>query len=153
MVDQPIAVREATPADAGVVATLLSALLTELGSTTAPGRDAMVGTAGRVVADRRVLGLLASADGPPIGVMMLSESVAYYAGGAFATITELYVEPPYRSRKVAAALLDAAVSRGRARGWQRLEVGAPTQPAWARSLAFYERNGFEEIGPRLLLML
>ncbi len=30
-----------------------------------------------------------------------------------------------------------------------LEVGAPSVPKWQRTVDFYLRNGFEEVGPRL----
>jgi hypothetical protein len=34
-----------------------------------------------------------------------------------------------------------------------LEVGAPDAPRWQKSIDFYIRCGFEEIGPRLFLPL
>ncbi|UPJ47878.1 GNAT family N-acetyltransferase [Bradyrhizobium sp. 200] len=85
--------------------------------------------------------------------MMLCEFSAIYTLGLAATITELYVVPEYRSRRVAEQLLHAAMAQGRERGWGRLEVGAPRQPQWARSLQFYERSGFQEIGPHLGIKL
>ena len=80
---------------------------------------------------------------------MLNECAAIYAGGRFGEITELYVVPEARSTGVAAALVAAAVRVAGDKGWRRLEVGAPAQPAWARTLAFYERQGFAPVGPRL----
>jgi hypothetical protein len=38
-------------------------------------------------------------------------------------------------------------------GWGRLEVGAPDVPKWKGTLAFYRRNGFDEVGPRLKILL
>jgi hypothetical protein len=34
-----------------------------------------------------------------------------------------------------------------------LEVGAPDVPRWQRTVDFYKRNGFKEVGPRLYLPL
>ena len=50
-------------------------------------------------------------------------------------------------------MLAAAAALARERGWPRLEVGAPDVPKWQRSLDFYLRCGFEEVGPRLRLLL
>jgi GNAT superfamily N-acetyltransferase len=79
----------------------------------------------------------------------MNECAAIYAGGKFGEISELYVRPEYRSNGVAARLLEAAGKHAEECGWKRLEVGAPTQPAWERTLKFYLREGFEEVGPRL----
>jgi GNAT superfamily N-acetyltransferase len=89
----------------------------------------------------------------PVGVIMLSESAALFAGGTYGVITELYVVPDQRTSGVAKLLVHAASELGRQRGWRQLEVGAPSQPKWRRSLAFYVNCGFTEIGPRLKLTL
>ena len=81
--------------------------------------------------------------------VMLNECAAIYANGLFGEITELYVEPANRSCGVAPSLISAAVDLGRRKGWTRLEVGAPDQPRWSRTLAFYLEEGFVEVGPRL----
>jgi hypothetical protein len=47
------------------------------------------------------------------------------------------VIPEKRSAGVAKLLVDATTALGRERSWSRVEVGAPPQPAWERSLKFY----------------
>jgi GNAT superfamily N-acetyltransferase len=94
--------------------------------------------------------LLAFQGGTPVGFAGLSEGRALYAGGAIGTIEELYVAPAWRSTGVGAALLDAAALLARGALWRRLEVCTPPLPAFARSLAFYERNGFAITGGRKL---
>lgn len=84
-----------------------------------------------------------------MGLLMLNECAAIYAGGRFGEISELYVEPEFRSDGVAAKLIEDAVRLGQGRNWNRLEVGAPDQPVWKRTFDFYLRNGFAEVGPRL----
>ena len=84
-----------------------------------------------------------------VGVMVLNDCSAICAGGRFSEITELYITSESRSHGVAARLLECAMRDAKARGWHRLEVGAPAQPAWARTLQFYLCNGFKEVGPRL----
>lgn len=96
-----------------------------------------------------VTGLLALVDETPVGLLMLNECAAIYAGGRFGEISELYVEPEFRSDGVAAKLIEDAVRLGQGRNWNRLEVGAPDQPVWKRTFDFYLRNGFAEVGPRL----
>ena len=88
-----------------------------------------------------------------VGLVTLNECAAIYAGGCFGEIPELYVVPDYRSKSVGALLIETAVSFGRKRGWPNIEVGAPERPKWQRTVDFYLRRGFQEIGPRLDLTL
>jgi len=81
--------------------------------------------------------------------MTLNECAAIYAGGKFGEISELYVCPEMRSKGIARQFLDHAQIEAVDRGWKRIEVGAPGQPEWQRTLNFYLHNGFEEVGPRL----
>jgi GNAT superfamily N-acetyltransferase len=146
-----ITVRRANTQDALIVARLVDALLGELSDT--PSKlDERAATAPHLLAmEDRIFGFLAYEDAEPVGVMMVSESHSIYAGGAFGVITELYIVPRRRSSGVAQLLIEAGATLGRERGWRQLEVSAPRQPAWVRSLRFYLRNGFTEIGPRLKL--
>lgn len=141
-----VTIRRAQMKDAPAIARLVEALLTELsGEEVAP----MGPVARQLLAGQQVIGLLAEVDRRVVGVMMLNRCAAIYAAGAFGEISELYVEPSFRCRGVAAKLLDQAREVARREDWTRLEVGAPSQPDWARTLAFYEREGFSEVGPRL----
>jgi GNAT superfamily N-acetyltransferase len=101
-----------------------------------------------------VWAFLATADDArDVGLVTLNECAAIYSGGRFGEISEMYVVPDYRSKSVGALLIETAVSFGRKRGWPNIEVGAPSRPAWQRTVDFYLRHGFEEIGPRLDLEL
>ncbi len=84
---------------------------------------------------------------------MLNRCTTIYALGDFGEISELYVEPAHRSVGVGAALIEKVVAFGRSKGWSMLEVTAPGVPKWRRSVDFYRRNGFKEIGPQPYLML
>lgn len=145
-------IHRAGAAEAGIVAGFVDALLAELSG--APSRqEARLRIAAELLAgDNRVFGFLAFDGETPVGVIMLAESAAIYAGGAFGVITELYVVPEQRSAGVAKRLVAAALDFGRSRPWGRVEVGAPHQPAWERSFQFYLREGFTEVGPRLKFM-
>ena len=153
MTDKELTLRRLGPKDAPVVAMLLHGLFDELDSGKGPSLASLERTAGDVLASAAIDGILAYHDDQPVGVIMLNECLAIYAGGGFGEITELYVLPAYRSRGVAAKLLEAATEIAREKGWKRFEVGAPGQPAWRRSLEFYIREGFEEVGPRLRRLL
>ncbi|MCF8068061.1 MAG: GNAT family N-acetyltransferase [Desulfobacterales bacterium] len=88
-----------------------------------------------------------------VGILTLNECSAIYAGGKFGEIPEIYVSKSKRSAGVGAMLVDAASEFGRKLGWPFLEVGAPGLPKWQRTVDFYRRKGFREIGPRLELQL
>lgn len=85
-----------------------------------------------------------------LGFITLYEGYALYAEGAMGTIPELYIRPGRRSQQVGLRLLAAAKAFGAARGWKRLEVTTPPLPQFARTLAFYEREGFAITGGRKL---
>ncbi len=152
----PITIKHATPEDAECVAKLIAHLLTELSdggpieglsTYTSICRDLLSGKG-------RYCALLArDGDDRPVGVLTLSECAAVYALGMFGEISEFYVAPDFRSAGLGQRLLDCAADYGRTRRWSRLEVCAPDLPRWARSVQFYEANGFSNVGPRLKKLL
>lgn len=91
-----------------------------------------------------------SGDAGPVGFIALTESHALYAEGAFGTIPELFVRPAFRSQNVGLRLVEQARAFGHSRGWKRLEVTTPPLPAFDKTLAFYEREGFAIAGGRKL---
>ncbi|WP_339670880.1 GNAT family N-acetyltransferase [Dasania marina] len=84
-----------------------------------------------------------------VGMLNLSRCVAIYAGGEFGEIAEMYVRPDYRSQKVGEQLMARAKRFAKEKGWATLEVGAPDVPRCQRTVDFYQRNGFNMVGPRL----
>jgi len=153
--DPSVVVRQALPVDFERVGELTYALLEELYPELGYRLDAFVESAKQLLADGRgVWSFLATTrQGRDVGVVTLNECAAIYAGGRFGEISELYVVPDSRSRSVGALLTDAAARFGRERGWPFIEVGAPSVPAWQRTVDFYLRQGFEEVGPRLYRVL
>jgi GNAT superfamily N-acetyltransferase len=87
--------------------------------------------------------------GEHVGVLTLVEAFAIYAGGNYGVIDEMYVSPEYRSQGVGKMLLAAAKEFGRAKGWLRIDVTAPPEEEWRRTVKFYEREGFVFTGPKL----
>ncbi|WP_415232820.1 GNAT family N-acetyltransferase [Pseudophaeobacter arcticus] len=144
-----ISVRAAQHTDAAIVSDFVHALLDELSDGKPPAKEGVIDVAEALLSGPNVIAAIAYADADPVGVMTLNECAAIYAGGKFGEISELYVRPDMRSQGVAQLLLDHAQQQAQARGWTRLEVGAPKQPDWHRTLHFYLRNGFDEVGPRL----
>ncbi|EAQ44939.1 hypothetical protein MED193_22556 [Roseobacter sp. MED193] len=139
--------------DSRLVAGFVAALLKELSGGEHYDPDDLLELTADLLAREEVVGLLAFDGDKPLGLIMLNQCAAIYAGGLFGEITELFVVPDQRSNGVAQKLLLAARDLGRARGWKRLEVGAPNQPQWQRSLQFYQREGFLVTGPRLRQLL
>ncbi len=83
-----------------------------------------------------------------VGFATLCESHALYAEGTFGIVQEFYIQPPYRSQKAGAILLEHVRAYGRERGWKRLELCTPPLPEFERTVRFYEENGFEVTGGR-----
>ena len=128
-----------------VVATMLSTLFEEVEHT--PDYEAIAAIFNDIDADDHHSTLLAMDEDEAVGIITLSESISLYAGGRIGVVNELYVVPEYRSEGVGKILLDAAKNLGEERGWVRLDVTTPGDE-FARTLRFYEREGFISIGPR-----
>jgi len=146
---QEFHIREVDRDDVAIVSDFVGRLLKELtgGNTSDP--VALQRVAQEVLGLKSVTGLLAFDGRNPVGLIMLNECAAIYAGGHFGEISELYVSPQHRSKGVAAQLVAEATAVAQNRGWKRLEVGAPSQPEWMRTVSFYLGLGFVEVGPRL----
>jgi len=158
-VSEPLAteatVREAGADDVAAVAAAVESLLLELGGRR-PERSVLE-TEVRALLDDPAGGsvLIAEADGEIVGVLSASWQRAIHVPGVYATIQDLWVDGAWRSRGVGAELVEAVASQARARGVSRLEVGLPreTFAAIASTESFYERNGFEPLGPRMRRLL
>ncbi len=83
------------------------------------------------------------------GILTLSEGISIYSGGRFGVIREFYVVTNMRSRGIGKALLEKAKEFSQNKGWKRIEVTPPSKEKHLRTYAFYAREGFREIGPRL----
>lgn len=88
-----------------------------------------------------------------VGVILVSESFAVYAGGIFGTITELYVQPAYRKYGIGKQLIDTVRLFGQQQQWKRLEATSPPLPEFADTVKFYQREGFGITGGRKLKVL
>jgi predicted N-acetyltransferase YhbS len=139
--------------DAEVVGNLVLRLLRELVPERADTFEPEIFTkrAQRLLLnDDLVCGFLAcDDDDEAVGLIMLAECTAIYAGGTFGVITELYVPPEDRSKGIASSLIQAAATFAKERDWTHLEVTAPPLPTWRRTVDFYLREGFTVVGPRL----
>jgi GNAT superfamily N-acetyltransferase len=99
--------------------------------------------------DEYVVLLAMDSKGLVAGVLTLSEGISIYAGGRSGVIREFYVTPNMRSKGIGKALLEKAKEFSQNKGWKRIEVTLPSKEKHFRTYAFYTREGFSEIGPRL----
>lgn len=150
-----VSIVEASKSQSDSVVRLILALLSELDPGGETDENTLSNTAEKLIGNSRskVIALLAMDGEEPVGVLLLNECAAIYAGGFFGEISELYVLPSYRSQGIAAQLMDQAKTVAASQQWTRLEVGAPPLPEWSRTESFYLRNGFQSIGPRLKIEL
>ncbi len=84
-----------------------------------------------------------------VGLFTLTESQAIYAGGIYGVIDEMYVLPAFRSQKIGKAFLEKIKKISIEKGWKRIDVTAPTEKKWKRTVQFYEKNDFIFTGPKL----
>lgn len=143
-------VRKAHKRDSSIVADMVSKLLSELDGKPIGLNNSMLNLAHKLLKQQKYEAFLAFTDSEQcIGVITTCESFSLYASGIFGIIQEFYVAPSHRSEGVGHQLLKAVYDYGNMRGWSRIEVGAPDEHRWERTIAFYQREGFREIGPRL----
>jgi GNAT superfamily N-acetyltransferase len=148
-------IREAGDGDVAAVAGAVESLLLELGGDR-PERHELETEVRALLGDPAGGSvLIAEADGALVGVLSASWQRAIHVPGIYATIQDLWVDEAWRSRGVGAELVEAIASQARTRGVSRLEVGLPreTFAAIASTQSFYERNGFEHLGPRMRRLL
>ena len=84
--------------------------------------------------------LAARAEGRVVGVAVLAYRLSISAGGLFASVEDLYVEPDARRRGLGRALLEAVGERCAARGVSYIEAQVEDEEA----TAFYAAVGYEE---------
>ncbi len=126
-----VRLRVLTPADAAAIARLHQA---------ATGEGWPAGSWGVLLADPLSLGFAAEADGTTAGLALLR----VVAGEA--EVLMLAVDPAFRRRGIAAALLAQGLSAGRARGAGRAYLEVRHDNAAAISL--YRAAGFVDAGRR-----
>jgi GNAT superfamily N-acetyltransferase len=147
---EELSVRKATPNDAYPVIGLIAGLLSELdGSKAELDPENLSKVYAEFISNDNNRVLMAFDREKPVGVITLIQSIAIYAQGKYGIINEFYVLPEYRCRGVGKLLIAEAVKFGKSQNWRRIEVGAPDREKWRRSIGFYLREGFVEIGPRL----
>ncbi len=144
---------EASRNEAKIVADLVKGLLSELEPEAIGEIEGMQleSVTANLFDSQKIFAFIAMVGNKPIGVITLHECAAIYAGGLFGEISEMYIQPEYRSSSIGGALINAAVEKGKALNWKRLEVGTPPPELWGRTVRFYERNNFEATGTRLKL--
>ncbi|MGH1364634.1 MAG: GNAT family N-acetyltransferase [Calditrichia bacterium] len=151
-----ISIVKVTSADLSEVVKLVQLLLTELGGTNAGSSSADSNSIlSRMNADEldHTAFLAQDVEGKSVGVITVVETFAIYAGGKYGIINEMYVAPEYRSQNIGQQLIDAVKNLAQERGWARVDVTAPPEQQWKRSVQFYESNGFVFTGPKLKFKL
>lgn len=147
---EEILIRAAGPEDAELAADFVYRLICELNGVKVDANLADYEKAFReFISNENNKIFIASDDNKAVGVITAAQTIAIYVPGKFGVINELYVLPEYRSCGVGKQLVGKVIEFGRQQRWGRIEVGAPDREAWQRTVDFYFKEGFVEIGPRL----
>jgi ribosomal protein S18 acetylase RimI-like enzyme len=96
--------------------------------------------------DERYAFQLAEADGKPVGYVKLGPpSLPVETCGRTIEIRQFYLLHDWRGAGIAHALMDWAIEEARVRGAQEMFLTVYTDNH--RAKRFYQRYGFEEVGP------
>lgn len=93
--------------------------------------------------------ILAKNNDETIGILTIQESFAFYANGNYGIINELYVKPDFRSKGVGEMLLNEIIKIAKTKKWKRVDVTAPLEEKWERTVNFYQQKGFQFTGPKM----
>jgi GNAT superfamily N-acetyltransferase len=88
-----------------------------------------------------------------VGIMTITECQSIYAGGYYGLIDEMYIKLEFRSKSIGKQFIEKAREIGAERKWNRIDVTAPTEERWKRTVAFYEKSGFVFTGPKMKLII
>ena len=151
----PIRIEQASPDDKKIILELADRLFKEL--TDDPAEFESI-DASKIAVDlirnkEKFVAFFAKNDDEIVGIITLVETFAIYAGGNYGVIPEMFIAPEYRSQGIGKQLVDAVKNYGAQKGWQRINVTAPDDPKWERTVKFYEREGFVFTGPKMRFML
>ena len=147
---EEISIRSAGPEDADLVCDFVYRLICELNSAKVDANLADYEKAFlELISSENNKIFIATDKEKAVGIITVVQSIAVYVPGSFGVINELYVLPEYRSCGVGRQLVSEVIEFGKQKRWGRIEVGAPNRAAWQRTVDFYLREGFVEIGPRL----
>ncbi|MFJ7309776.1 GNAT family N-acetyltransferase [Peribacillus frigoritolerans] len=145
-----IQIRKANLDDIELITSMVAKLLSELGDEAVNSKEFKDVCTELLGKERNLYtAFLAFKEDQCVGIITLSEFASLYAKGIGGVIQELYIVPNVRSQGIGDLLIDAAKEYGINRGWTRIEVGAPDAEKWNRTVSFYKREGFIEVGPRL----
>ena len=142
-----IIIRRATAKDVPEVAKLVGELLSEIMHITGElafnfnVADTATRLKDSINREKYIVFVAQSNNAEPVGFIVIYESYALYAEGAFGTIPELYVHPDFRSQNVEQCLEEQAKSYGKLRGWKRLEGTTPPLPQFDKTIAFFCGRG------------
>jgi GNAT superfamily N-acetyltransferase len=85
----------------------------------------------------RLLAVLAKEEtGVAVGMLLLSQCFALYAGGEYGVIDEVFVRPEYRGQDIERQLLDEAVAIATRKGWLHLDITGPEGERSERAARF-----------------
>ena len=134
-----LTIRDAVPADADAIATLLDQLGYPADAEAVDARLERL----RVVGDRVVV---AEVDGRPVGLAHLQVAPAIERDRPAAKIGALVVDQAHRGSGIGRALVEAMETEARTRGCELLFLTTAARRKDAH--VFYERVGLEETGKR-----
>ena len=140
-----VAVRRATPQDAGVVGSLLWDFNTEF-ETATPSAEEFAGRFAHLLGrdDQRVL-LAEDAAGEAVGFGYLTFRDTAYFDGPIGQLEELYVRPHLRDRGIGTALLQGFLAACRERHAGEMHINVDEVDTDTRR--FYERHGLRNVLP------
>ncbi|WP_161958690.1 GNAT family N-acetyltransferase [Ferruginivarius sediminum] len=143
VIDTPVTVRRAEPADAATLAAMLAELATSEGKTVPPASEAQLAEwlGGD---DPPFHALIAGRGGADLGYLVFYRTFSLFKATPVLLVENIYVRHTARGLGVGRKLLTAAAGEAAARGWRRLELNVRAENDSAAG--FYRRLGFTKPG-------
>ena len=77
-----------------------------------------------------------------VAILTFTENQDIYAGGKYGSLDEMFIKHANRSLFIGKLFIKKLKTIGKERNWKRIDVTAPTEEKWKRTIAFYEKCGF-----------
>jgi GNAT superfamily N-acetyltransferase len=148
-----IQIEKAKEEEYGLAVELLKELYVELGEEAGSVAFLTTDLIKNMVANGRTEIYFAKTGQKVAGILTLTECQAIYAGGRYGLLDEMYILPKFRSGGMGRQLVEKITMLAKERHWKRIDVTAPTEERWLRTVKFYEACGFVFTGPKLKFLL
>ena len=144
-----ITIEKTAIADVDLIISLLKELYIELGEEEESIQFLSETLVASLIESGRTEAYFIRIEDQVVGIITITENQSIYAGGKYGLLDEMYIKPAWRSQGAGSACIAYLKEVAIKKEWKRIDVTAPTDEKWDKTIAFYKRCGFLYTDPKL----